>query len=232
MSNRERLVFAAIFFCGLTQAAAQDSQREFWPEFKIYVNRGERVRLIFQDSLNQDKDTRSTEGSFAYYFDLALRPLFRRELRHRQDTFRRRFLTFRAGYRYTTSFVNADPSSEKRVILESTARYPLPAKLVIMDRSRGEFRFIRGQSFSTRYRNRLWVERDLQLGALAFTPYVYDEVFYDTRYDAWTRNRFAFGLQFPAGPHVVIEPYVLRQHDSRSVPSVVEALGLKLSLYF
>jgi hypothetical protein len=83
-----------------------------------------------------------------------------------------------------------------------------------------------------RYRNRLWAERDLNLGRLVFTPYVYDEVFYDTRYSAWTTNRTAIGLQFPTGPHVVIEPYVLRQNDQRATPKHVNAFGFTLNLYF
>jgi hypothetical protein len=153
-------------------------------------------------------------------------------LRQRDDVFRRRFLTFRAGYQYTTSFVNNDSSSENRGIVESTARYPLWAKIVVSDRNRGEFRFIRGQPFSMRYRSRLTVEHDFRLGRFVCTPYVYDEVFYDTRYDAWNRNRYAAGVQIPAGPHMLVEPYFLRQHDTRTTPRYINVLGLTLDLYF
>jgi len=44
---------------------------------------------------------------------------------------------------------------ENRAIAETTARYPLPGKIVIADRNRGDFRFIKGQGFSDAVRNRL-----------------------------------------------------------------------------
>jgi hypothetical protein len=87
--------------------------------------------------------------------------------------------------------------------------------LVVSDRNRGEFRFIKGQAFSTRYRNKLQLERDIKYGAYVFTPYAYDEVFYDTRYGQWTPNRYAFGVQLPIGAHVVLQPYYLRQDGNR-----------------
>ncbi len=76
------------------------------------------------------------------------------------------------------------------------------------------------------------LERDIKHGSFAFTPYVYDEIFYDTRYDQWTPNRYAFGFQFPVGPHVVLEPYYLRQDGNRSNPPHVNAFGLKVNFYF
>ena len=67
---------------------------------------------------------------------------------------------------------------------------------MLKDRNRGDFRFVQGRPFSARYRNRLWVKDDVILGKVAVTPYVYDEIFFDGRYGAWTANRVAFGMQF------------------------------------
>src|SRR6478752_8681586 len=80
------------------------AQSEIRPEFDLYVAQGSRARLLFRYFLNEARQDRSSEGHFAYFFELALRPVFRRELRQRDDVFRSRFLTFRAGYQYTTSF--------------------------------------------------------------------------------------------------------------------------------
>jgi len=102
---------------------------------------------------------------------------------------------------------------------------------VISDRNRGEFRFIKGQSFSARYRNRLRLERDFKDSWFVCTPYVYDEIFYDTRYDRWIPNRYAFGLQFPIGAHVVLEPCYLRQNGGHSNPSHLNVLGFRVNLY-
>ena len=59
---------------------------------------------------------------------------------------------------------------------------------------------------------------------------MYDEIFFDGRYGAWTANRVAFGMQFPRSKWV-IEPYILRRHNTRSTPYSTNALGLKVSLF-
>ena len=213
-------------------AAGQSTGGEFWPELGIYVQQGQLIRLEFVASASSNPNTDSWQGNFTFYVESALKPVFRRQLRDEPDVYRNRYLTFRAGYRYRTSLTPGDPVSENRVILEVTSRYRLPWQLVVADRNRGEFRFIRGQAFSTRYRNRLRLERDIKLGSYVFTPYVHDEVFYDPRYDQWTPNRYAFGIQFPVGPHVVLEPYYLRQDGNRSNPPHINVFGFKFNLYF
>ena len=64
------------------------------------------------------------------------------------------------------------------------------------------------------------------------TPYAYDEIFYDTRYDRWTPNRYAFGIQLPVGPHVILDPYYLRQNSSTSTPAHTNVFGFNVNLYF
>jgi hypothetical protein len=61
---------------------------------------------------------------------------------------------------------------------------------------------------------------------------VYDEIFYDTRYDQWTPNRYAVGVQLPVGKHVVLEPYYLRQQANRSDPPYANVFGFKVNVYF
>jgi hypothetical protein len=213
-------------------AAAQETRQEFKSELDFYVNEGSRSRLIFQEYTTVGEPGQPAEGSFAGFFEVALRPVFRRELRAEPDVFRSRYLTFRAGYQYKTSLSSGDASSENRGVAELTARYRLPAGIVIIDRNRGDFRFVKGQAFSTRYRNRLWVERDTKLRSLAVTPYVYDEIYYDTRYDAWSTNRLSVGVQVPVGPHLVVEPFFLYGVNSRGSTHRTEQLGIRFSLYF
>ena len=214
--------------------SGQNTKGEFRPESDVYVNLGPQVRLVFVDAFNQAQSADNRRGAFTYYFDTALKPVFRRELRRDEDVFRQRYLTFRAGYQYTTSFVNGDSSSENRIIAESTWRAPLPVPghFVLVNRNRGDFRFVKGKPFSMRYRNRIWVERDVELGRFVFTPYIYDEIFYETSKSAWVPNRYAAGVQLPASRHLVVEPYYLRQNDRLAKPQHVNAFGLKLNFYF
>ena len=211
-------------------AGAQVTSSEFRPEIDAYLNAGPRTRLIFQESLNLRGSSSPSRDRLAGYFEIALRPILRRRLREHPDVFRSRYLSFRGGYQYSTPVADGSGAPENRVIAEITACYPLPGGIVVTDRNRGDFRFMR-PAFSARYRNRLWLERDLTFSTFQFTPYAYDEIFFDTRYDAWSRNRVVLGLQFPAGAHSVAEPYLLYELRSRGSTHRVRAFGFKLSLY-
>jgi hypothetical protein len=114
----------------------------------------------------------------------------------------------------------------------SRSRVPWPKKLVITDSSHDDLRFIGGQPFSTRYRNKLQLERDFSFGSLVFTPYLNGQLYYNTRYDVWNRNRYSAGVEVAAGQHLVLETYYLRQNDSRSSTPCVNAVGLTFNLYF
>ena len=233
MSNTQTLVLCLLVAgAGPSAAAAQSTGGEFWPELGFYIQQGQVIRLEFVGSANSNPVTDAWLGNFTVYVNAALKPVFRRALRDQPDVFRNRYLSFRAGYRYRTSLTPGGSVSENRAILEVASRYLLPWHLVISDRNRGEFRFIKGQAFSTRYRNRLWLERDIKLGSFTCTPFVYDEIFYDTRYDQWTPNRYAAGVQLPIGQHVVLEPYYLRQDSNRSDPPHANVFGFKFNLYY
>jgi hypothetical protein len=177
------------------------------------------------------QSTGDWSGNFALYVQTALKPTLRRELRDHPDVYRNKYLLLRAGYRYQTSLTNGQAAPEHRGILEVTSRYKLPWEIVISDRNRGEFRFIQSQPFSTRYRNKLQLERDIKHRWCRCTPYVYGEIYYDTRYEQWTPNRYAAGLEFPVGRRLVLEPYYLRQNGSHLSPPHINAFGFKLNAY-
>jgi hypothetical protein len=212
-------------------AAPQESVTQFRPELNIYVNTGERTRVLFQNNFDETPSTHTSDTRFAGFFELAMRPVLRRALRDDLDVFRQRYLTFAVGYQRIMTDEAGQTSHENRLIAETVARFPLKRGLVIVDRNRGEFRFRQGRPYSSRYRNRLRLERDCKLAGIEFTPYVYDEIFYDTRYGAWSVNRMAAGLQIVAGPRMIWEPYFMRQHDMRGSPRFTNGIGLKLSLY-
>lgn len=153
-------------------------------------------------------------------------------------------LILRAGYRYGTSAGDSDdPFKEHRLITEQTLRKMLPGALLLSDRNREDFRFVSG-AFSFRYRNRVTIEREVHvLKGRTITPYISAEIFYDTRYNAWNRNRFAIGFQqsLRRGPmrkmlmpkrQVILDLYYMRQNDSRSDIQHVNGIGAALAFYF
>lgn len=231
MVSSPRLIFCWLAVASsIIPAASQSTGTELRPELGIYVQQGQIVRFDFVDSASGNLSRSEWQGRFDFYVTVALKPVFRRELRDQPDAYRNKYLTMRAGFRQVASLANGSSTSGSRAIVETTSRYLFPWQLVIYDRNRGEFRFIKGQRFSTRYRNRLRLERDIQTHSLGFTPYIFDEIFYDTRYGQWTPNRYGAGIQFPVGPHMVLEPYYFRQNGSHSNPPHINALAFGCEL--
>ena len=222
-----------LLFIGPAVASSTDDSRdEFWPELDTYINLNTAARLRLLGAFRNNQQGESWHGDFGAFIDVALKPVFRRELRQGEDVFDKRFLSFQSGFRYISRLGAGPPYLEHRWIVELTARYPLPGHFILSDRNRGEFRFISKMPFAPRYRNKFQLEKDFRMGDLVYTPYLSTELFYDTRYDAWVRNRYSAGVQFPVGGHVVFQPYYLRQNQSRSSPVHVNAFGLELEFYF
>ena len=187
-------------------AAGQSTGGQLRPEIGIYVQQGEMVRIEFVDSSTGNLSTHNWQGNFQVYVRTALKPVIRRELRDRPDAYRNKYLSFRAGYRYRTGLTPSDAVSENRGILELTSRYLLPWHLVVSDRNRGEFRFIKGQPFSTRYANRLQLERDISYHSFSFTPYVYDEIFTIRAMTSGRRTGMLWH-SVSGGPHTYWSPH-------------------------
>ena len=117
-------------------------------------------------------------------------------------------------------------------LAEATPRVPLPSKLVLLDRNRGELNFSDGQH-TWRYRNRLRLEREFAIHSYHPTPYASAEFFYDTKYEKWSSTAIDAGCQFPIRRHSEIDAYYEHQNNTGKIPNQrVDALGLVLNLYF
>jgi hypothetical protein len=229
--SRSACGLIVILAAGFSASAAQDTEGQFWPELDAYISLNSVSRVFLLSSFRNHQAGGAWNGDFGAHLEIALKPVFRRELRHRDDVFNQRFLSCQGGFRYISSLANGSSYLEHRWIGECTPRYLLPWNLIVSNRSRGEMRFI-SRAFSTRYRNKLQLERDFAIGHFVYTPYINGEVFYDTRYDGWTQNRYSAGVEVPAGAHLVFDTYVLRKNQSRSTIAHVNVFGLRLRFYF
>lgn len=223
------LVALTVAFCSGARAQ-QDSepQKQFWPEVDVYIPLNEKFRLFFLATTTRSEETNSNlEGQVGAHLDYHLN----------------RKVSLRAGYRNGFSLGGSDPFKEHRILFEQTLRHPLPLDMLLSDRNREEFRWVNGD-FSARYRNRLTLEREFKVRGRGITPYGSAEVYYDSRFNTWNRNRFALGAQIAlkrGAPlisllhpkrQLVLDVYLMRQNDSRSQPSRVKALGMAFSIYF
>ena len=227
------LVFL-LFFSSNTQAtSAQEptTRDEFWPEIDIYINLKPKVRLFLLGTVSKAVEDGELFNAQA----------FEAQIGAHIDYIPNKHLILRTGYRYGRSLED-DSYREHRLLTEQTLRKLLPGDFVLSDRNREDFRFLKGD-FSFRYRNRLTIEREFELKKRTITPYVSGEVFYDTRYDTWNRNRLATGVQISlrqgllrkmllSKRQVILDLYYLRQNDSRLDTQHVNAIGTALALYF
>ena len=238
IQNLLRLILALFIFLviGTQTARAQQptTSNEVWPEIDVYINVKPKLRLFLLGTVS-----RSVEDGEAFNGKA-----FEAQIGAHIDYIPNQHVVLRTGYRFGTSVGDSDnPYTEHRFLTEQTLRKLLPGNLLLSDRNREDFRFIDGD-FSFRYRNRVTIEREFHLfKKRTITPYVSGELFYDTRYSAWNRNRLAAGVQtsLRRGPlrkmlmpkrQVILDFFYMRQNDSRSDTSHVNALGVALSFYF
>jgi hypothetical protein len=221
-----------ILVMATTALYAGDWYDQLWPETDVFVGTGQHSRLFFLVAGTRTKPDGYSDGQLGVHMDFYLAPLRKSRAARRPDIARDKFLMVRVGYLFgKTPHDSPNPFTEHTLLIEMTPRYFLPKGILLSDRNRGDLRFLDG-AFVPRYRNRLKVERTFQLGKRALTPYAHAELFYDWRYNAFTRQRYSAGGELEINKRVVLEAYYLRQEDSRASVKGTNVLGLGLQLYF
>ncbi|HKO98703.1 MAG TPA: DUF2490 domain-containing protein [Pyrinomonadaceae bacterium] len=216
------------FSSGVHAQQDSDPVKQIWPEVDIYVPLNEKFRLFFLATTTKAEETRNnTEGQVGAHIDYHVNSK----------------VSLRTGYRHGFSLSGDEPFKEHRIIFEQTLRQPLPLQILLTDRNRQDLRWVNGE-FSARYRNRATLEREFKVLNRSLTPYGSAEVFYDSRFNTWNRNRLAVGVQISLKrglplislihpkKQLVLDIYGLRQNDSRSQPNHVNVLGIALGVYF
>lgn len=136
-----------------------------------------------------------------------------------------RRVTLSPGYFYiATQPTGGAHIREHRFWLSGTARFPLGHGFTLSDRNMFERR-LRQPADSTRYRNRLQLERPVRIGESDVRFYVADEVFYDWSVNAWRRNRFFVGASRALGRHLTGDFYYMRQSEGRGRPGDLHVIG-------
>jgi hypothetical protein len=144
---------------------------------------------------------------------------------------RHRYLTLTPHYTYTATqpFAGED-RRENRLTLETTGGVSL-GRWTVSDRNDIDRRFIDPKP-TTRYRNRVQLERKLRLAHTALRGFASDEISYEWRYNAWTRNRFIIGAGKSLSERVTLDLYYVRQNDGYGHPGDLNAVGFTLRTRF
>lgn len=223
------LLCAAALLALAMPAQAQDTRREFVPEANAYIKVSDLARVYLQASVVGRPTQGTSDGELGANFDYTFKPIFRPELLDAQWE-RNRYLWARVGYLLGGGQEGLKDFSERRVIVQATGRVLLADELWLTHRGQVDFRDVDGQA-SRRYRYRATIEREFTWHGVAVVPYAQAEIFYDTRYDALSRQLYQFGAEVELTRQWRIEPYYARQADKLPTLGAVNRLGLVLKYY-
>jgi hypothetical protein len=212
-------------------AVAGSTPLEVIPEANVYLRLGDTARLFLLADVTESLSDGTTDGEVGTHLDLTLKPILRRRLR-RTDWERDRYFWIRLGYRLIGNLNDRETGvTEHRGLVEATTRVPLPAEVWLVNRVRVDRRDVDGHS-STRFGERIGIEREFAVARTTLVPYVQAEGFYDTRFDAWNRQCYQAGVEIELNQHLRAEPSYTRQKDQRSSASHLDRIGFVLKFYY
>ncbi len=217
MKKISTLPVLLIFLCISNQVAAQmpppapRSEMQNWNDVQLTVPINKKVDVVINGALRIGRGmSRPVNGRGGVGIAFKLHPRF----------------TFTPGYLYVAHHPSRGRNNDDhRLLLNGTIRFPV-GRFTISDRNLYEYLFRHSLPNSSRYRNRLQVERAVSIGDdLSFNVFVANEVWYDIGQKGWTRNRFSTGVSRRLNRHLVGEVYYLRQSDGRARPGSLNVIG-------
>ncbi len=207
------------------------AKREVVPEFNAYIKLDERARLFLLADVSRLSPDDDTNGEVGIHVDYTLVPPLRPRLREAEWE-RERYLWLRFGVRRLGSIDGRDNGfRETRLLLEATARFEVAGEAWLFHRLRWDWRDIDGKA-SNRYRYRIGLEKELTApGGTTHVPYLTAEWFYDTRFDAWSRQRYQLGTEVVLDKSWRFEPYYAYEKDKHPTEERLNRFGVVLKYY-
>ena len=99
------------------------------------------------------------------------------------------------------------------------------------DRNLVEFRFRNNSSDAVRYRNRLRFQYPIKKGKKElFVPFAANEIFYDFRAKAFSRDEFSIGLSRKLNPNITADFFYLLQTNKSGSPKRLNVFGVNLKI--
>ena len=229
--------------------AAERTLAEFWPELDVFVKLDDQTRLFLLGTITRAAETgTSTESTLGAHLDWFPATLPSRLLEIAPGMGGRWSVWTRIGIQHI-AVSNGTSPSEERLIVEGTLRSaPLWQSIRIANRIRFDLRAI-GDETSWRFRDRLRIERTWAVPRnaasstelwsrlptdmfSAFTPYGMIEVFWDSRYEAWSRRFEQIGVEFDLAPDRSFDLFLARQTDLRQRGPTLQIGGVALTFRF
>lgn len=215
----------------LPVARASDRRHEFSPEFNAYHRFSDRTRLYLLAATTKADTEDSWENELGVHLDFSIQGSLREWL-DLADWARDRSLSLRVGYRQLRAWDGErEGVHERRALLELTVRTQLSNRALILQRFGFDQRE-RDSGSSQRYRYRFNVEKEFKVGHTAHVPYFQAEFTYDSRYSAWSRQRYQVGSEIALTDQWRLEPYVAFDKDTQPETTYTDRLGITVKFYW
>ena len=211
------------------QATGPNSIDQWWPEVDYFDKISDYSRFMLQALGAFGANSYSDNQQYGLNVDF-----FQRQAKFAeaigaatlvQDRYKPGFL--RVGYRYSET-VNADSGyTVQNRLLAEVSFIRKAGRFVASDRNGFDWRWTNGD-WSTRYRNRIYLQYSVGFRRYELTPYANAEWYYSLQNDIWTGVKTELGVQVPVADHFTTELYFGRSVSWDAAPQYTYALGLTL----
>ena len=200
------------------QAAAQSGgeRLEFWPELQFRYNVDEATSLTLQTR------ARTTSAPPA--------GVFRAEEIVSADHRFASWISAGIAFEHRNS-TNGTPFEEERLTPNQTLYVVLPNRFGIDFRTEENFRWLLS-GFSVRLRERARLHRSVEIDDYKFTPMAWTEVFWDSRFGAFSRYRLGLGANFPVYRALSVQPYYMREVNYQGSNTIDNIVGMAVITSF
>ena len=196
---------------------AGDIELEAWPEFDIWIDLNEdaSTRLYILNSWAEDADKVYEEMALGVSLDQRLKT----------------WMSVRGGIRYIWKQADPPQGNETRAVFDAKFYAPTWKEFLLTNRNRIDLRWIDGE-LTERYRNRTQLERPISIFGYRPTGFTSYEVYYDTKYDDWVRQRIIVGGSFPVQEWLTVDLFYGYHVVSKPKPENAGAWGLAIGFWF
>jgi hypothetical protein len=218
MMRRAAAATLMVLLAAAPQARTQSGgeRLEFWPELQFRYSVDEATSLTLQTRV---RTTSAPPGG-----------LFRAEEIVSAD---RRFASWiSAGIAFEhRNSTNGTPFEEERLTPNQTLYVLLPNRFGIDFRTEENFRWLL-DGFSVRLRERARLHRSVEIEDYKFTPMAWTEVFWDSRFGAFSRYRLGLGVNLPVYRALSVQPYYMREVNFQGSNTIEDIFGMAVITSF
>lgn len=203
------MLVVALHMASTSLLVAQTTLNQLWPELDVLWKASDTYRFFGLVRVEATPELGYSEGTLGIHADYLRLP----------------HGFARIGFREIESLTDSS-HHEERALAEATfdTRW---GWVTLLNRTRVELRWRTDRT--VRFRDRVRVERSVLMPwSEKLTPFVMEELFYDTGYDGIEENRVQIGAGLGVSPHSAVELNYLWEVDWSSHVRHVNAVQLKL----